>query len=444
MIRFCPNCQSERSLSEIFCEGSIQGQPCGWDLSAEAIHPAGWRPQPVLTQEAIAPPASEPPAASAPLCANGHPLQPGDLMCLECGAAPAEGPLPMQAEATPQPAVTETLIDGWRLLRQIASSDGVRERYLAEHAESARQAVLTLYRPGAEPDPAIYDVIRRLPREHVPEILATGRWDERAYEVVEELTGGSLADLGTVLEDREAVRHVVRELGHALHVFNEAGLRHRDLRPASLLVRSHEPLDLVISGFGSARLSEFDLDIVSPLETSRYMAPEAIAGGVAAASDWWSLGMILLEQLTRGACFEGVNANAFLIHVLANGVALPDDLDPQLHLLLRGLLARDRHQRWQWPQVQAWLNGEAVDAPASADSERTTSKAPASPSAHGASASRRSSPWPRPRPSTGRRPSTTCCAGRSSPGPSTSACRPGCSPACARWPSTRGWRTTSG
>lgn len=165
----------------------------------------------------------------------------------------------MQAEATPQPAVTETLIDGWRLLRQIASSDGVRERYLAEHAESARQAVLTLYRPGAEPDPAIYDVIRRLPREHVPEILATGRWDERAYEVVEELTGGSLAELGTVLEDREAVRHVVRELGHALHVFNEAGLRHRDLRPASLLVRSHEPLDLVISGFGSARLSEFDL-----------------------------------------------------------------------------------------------------------------------------------------------------------------------------------------
>ncbi len=46
--------------------------------------------------------------------------------------------------------------------------------------------------------------------------------------------------------------------------------------------------DLVIGGFGSARLSEFDLDIASPLETTRYMAPEAIAGGVAPASDWWS------------------------------------------------------------------------------------------------------------------------------------------------------------
>lgn len=370
MIRFCPNCQSERSLSEIFCEGSVQGQPCGWDLSGETVHPAGWRPQPVVTQEAIAQPSSTAPA-SAPVCANGHPMDAGDLMCLECGSPPADTAAATQAEPEAGAAATaETLIDGWRLLRQISSTDGVRERYLAEHAESGQQAVLTLYRPGAEPDPAIYDVIRRLPRDHVPEILATGRWDERAYEVAEELTGGTLADLGMVVGDSHTVRHVVHELGQALHAFNEAGLRHRDLRPGTLLVRSREPLDLVISGFGSARLSEFDLDIVSPLETSRYMAPEAIAGGVAAASDWWSLGMILLEQLTQGACFDGINANAFLIHVLANGVPIPDDLDPQLHLLLRGLLARDRHQRWQWPQVQAWLDGEAVEAPASPGSEK--------------------------------------------------------------------------
>lgn len=56
-------------------------------------------------------------------------------------------------------------------------------------------------------------------------------------------------------------------------------------------MRTWEPLDLVITGFGSARLSELDLDIVSPLETSRDIAPEAVMGGVSAASDLWSLGM---------------------------------------------------------------------------------------------------------------------------------------------------------
>jgi len=364
MIRFCPNCHTERALAEMFCEGHVDAHACGWDLAGEPIHPDGWRPQSVVTQAAVQ--ASTVGAVAAEVvCDNGHPMTPGDLMCLHCGASATDG---TAATDLPPPVAdsSETVIDGWRLLRQISSTDGVRDRYQTEHTTTAVQAVLTLYRPGAEPDPAIYDVIRRLPRAHVPEIIATGRWDDRAFEVVEMLTGGTLAELGSVIGDRDAVRHIVSELGQALHAFNEAGLRHRDLRPASLLVRARAPLDLVISGFGSARLSEFDLDIVSPLEISRYMAPEAIAGGVAAASDWWSLGMILLEQLTDGACFDGIHPKAFLIHVLANGVPIPETLDPELALLLRGLLARDRHQRWQWPQVADWLAGIAVPAPPAA------------------------------------------------------------------------------
>ncbi|WP_322048086.1 AAA domain-containing protein [Paraburkholderia sp. J67] len=387
MMRFCPNCKTERTVQEFYCEGTVSGAQCNWDLSSQPIRENGWRPQEVLTAE-LATSLNEAAAGQARppnsqiQCTNGHPMNDGDLMCLECGADPAAQSTGGQAEVSegtspppgvePTPPAAETQIEGWRLMRQISSTDGVRERYIAQHCDTNRQAVLTLYRQGAEPDPSVYDVVKRLPREHVPEIIATGRWDGRAYEVAEELSGGTLADVGIAVRDLATIRHVVDELGQALHSFSEAGLRHRDLRPGTLLVRSREPLDLVISGFGSARLSEFDLDIVSPLETTRYMAPEAIAGGVAAASDWWSLGMILLEQLTEGRCFEGINPHAFLIHVLSNGVRLPDDLDPSLHLLLRGLLARDRHQRWQWAQVKAWLNGEPVDAPSAATSESDT------------------------------------------------------------------------
>jgi hypothetical protein len=240
----------------------------------------------------------------------------------------------------------------------------VRESFVAVRATDGRRAVLTLYAENSEPDPAVYDALRKLPRDHVPEILATGRWHDRAFEVTEELTNGNFSDLLLSSGDVEMVRQIIDQLGRALNAFSEFGLRHRDLRPAVVLVRAREPLDLAITGFGSARLSEFDLDIVSPLETTPYMAPEAIAGGVAAASDWWSLGMLLLEGLTRGACFEGVNEQAFLIHVLTNGVPIPQGLDPSLDLLLRGLLARDRRERWQWNEVRAWLAGEVVVAPA--------------------------------------------------------------------------------
>src|SRR3954465_2167920 len=89
----------------------------------------------------------------------------------------------------------------------------------------------------------------------------------------------------------------------------------------------------------------------SLLEVTRYSAPESIVGAVSAASDWWSLGMIMLEQATAGACFAGVHEKAFLIHVVTRGVELPGDLEPELRPLLRGLLARDPLKRWCWPQV---------------------------------------------------------------------------------------------
>jgi hypothetical protein len=148
-----------------------------------------------------------------------------------------------------------------------------------------------------------------------------------------------------------------------LDALAEVGLRHRDIRPGTLLVRNRDPIDLAIGGFGSSRLSEYDLDIVSPLEVTRYTAPEAVAGGVAAASDWWSLGIVLLEQVTAGKCFEGIDQQAFLIHVLADGVPIPSGIPEDVALLLRGLLARDRHKRWKWKEVQAWLDGQSPEAP---------------------------------------------------------------------------------
>nr|WP_242544243.1 AAA domain-containing protein [Corallococcus sp. NCSPR001] len=213
-----------------------------------------------------------------------------------------------------------------------------------------------------------------MPRDHIPELLATGRHESRAYEVFERIHGGQLAEADFFVKgEPEFLRRMVDELGRALASFTEAGLRHRDLRPSTILLRSREPLDLVITGFGSARLSDFDLESVAPLELTRYSAPEVIAGAVSAASDWWSLGMILLEQVTAGACFANVDVRAFQIHIVTRGVELPEDLSPEQRLLLRGLLTRDPLKRWSWPQLKAWLAGE----PAQADPEATGATAEA-------------------------------------------------------------------
>ena len=235
------------------------------------------------------------------------------------------------------------------------------------HKQSARR-FCTLYRHGAEPDPAVHEILRRLPRDHVPELVATGRFQERPYEVTELIPGGTLRETGVfAARNLDALRRIVEELGGALANFAEVGLRHRDIRPGTVVVRQREPIELIVTDFGSARLSDFDLESVAPLEVTRYSAPESIVGAVSAASDWWSLGMIVLEQASAGACFEGVNEKAFLIHLVTRGVELPTDLEPELRPLLRGLLTRDPLKRWCWPQVRSWLAGKSVEAPIETD-----------------------------------------------------------------------------
>lgn len=348
-VKLCPNCGSERPGDEFQCENVVGGAECGWSLLDEPLRPAGGA-------------APSPPSQVGRSCMNGHALEDGDQLCMTCGAGPADAVDPAGAIA-PDNAPVETdeptAIDGWPLTHRLPTARGqFWESFIVQR--EGGDALLTLYEPGAEPDPAVHELLRRLPDDHVPRLFATGRFGGRAYDVVERVLGGSLAEAGM---GGGGLRSLVDELGRALASFAEAGLRHRDLRPGTVLVRTAETFDLVVTGFGSARLSDFDLEAVAPLTLTRYSAPEAIVGAVSAASDWWSLGMIVLEHATGGACFEGVNDKAFLLHVVTRGMTLPAGLDPTVRPLLRGLLARDPQVRWSWPQVDAWLRGEQVDAP---------------------------------------------------------------------------------
>jgi hypothetical protein len=252
------------------------------------------------------------------------------------------------------------------VLRRVSGDNEPWERFVVRGSD--RDGQLTLYRQGTQLDSDVQNARRRLPRDHAPGLIATGRFNQRAYEVVELTEGVSLQEAGLFASgDVNLLRGVVEQLGRILAAFAETGLRHCDLRPATVLLRQREPLQLAVMDFGAARLSNFDLESVTALDATRYSAPETIAGAVSAASDWWSLGMILLEQATSGGCFEGVNEKAFLIHAVTRGVDVPVDIEPEVRLLLRGLLARDPVKRWGWFQVRSWLAGEAVEPPAEPD-----------------------------------------------------------------------------
>src|SRR3546814_19513107 len=88
--------------------------------------------------------------------------------------------------------------------------------------------MVTIYALGSQPDPDVYEILRTLDRDHVPEVLETGHYGDRAYEVTEDFRGGTFADLGLVADDVATLSRIRAEVGGALAAFDECGLSHRD------------------------------------------------------------------------------------------------------------------------------------------------------------------------------------------------------------------------
>ena len=367
-VRHCPRCGEARPAGELVCQGQFQAQICHWSLLDVLPMPVGA----VQLEKPVGPaapaPASPATASANGHCRNGHPVESGEFMCMVCGE-PAANPTPepgsdncpVSPVASPQ---MPRVINGWRVESELAVISGESDLFLAVREVGAsgaagERAVFKHYRRGIEPEASLYPALRALDPDHGLRLLDAGRCDDRPFEIWEYLPLGTLGAIPAAERAAgEFVRQAVREIGGALHGLAQVQLIHRDLKPANVLVRSRSPLDLVLADFSTATVSEFDLQLTRTRQTTRYAAPETIAGTCSAASDWWSLGVIVLEMLTQGRGFEGVHERAFLLHLVTRGLQVPADLPEEWRELLMGLLTREPARRWGWAEVRRWLGGE--------------------------------------------------------------------------------------
>ena len=269
---------------------------------------------------------------------------------------------------------------GYRIVRELASRGAEAEIYLVERIKAAAEGgvpcILKLYGAHARPRRDILERIRTLgesnPRDFLRVIEAdfdpgSGRW----FEVQEHARCGSLQD---ALDDRSALpperrgaffkegffAGVAREVGRALDALHRAGLLHLDLKPANVLARSFDPMDLVLIDFGIASSLSPDLSkkFTQARGTPMYQSPESWVGSVGRASDWWGLGMILLEIAAGEHPFRGLSPHVIASALATRPVPIPNGLEAGRLELLRGLLTRDMDKRWGWDQVSRWLAGE--------------------------------------------------------------------------------------
>jgi serine/threonine-protein kinase len=159
-----------------------------------------------------------------------------------------------------------------------------------------------------------------------------------------------LQSIGRPLQPHEILR-VARGLLGGLAVVHAAGIVHRDVKPANVLVpRGERMLDeprLIDFGIAVSHGAEVDGD-EAILGTPSYMAPEQLARGAvgAAQSDVYSAGLVLFELVGAGPLFERESLRDRLQARMTEDPPLAGRVPALLTSVFARMLARDPSARF--------------------------------------------------------------------------------------------------
>jgi serine/threonine protein kinase len=232
--------------------------------------------------------------------------------------------------------LTETLAAGRYRIDRVLGRGGMAVVYLARDEELHRRVAVKVLADHLVGDQSFRArflqesrLASRLSHPNVVQVYDAGDADGRPYIVMEYVPGGTVAQRdGLTWEPTVALAlQACAGLQHA----HDAGLVHRDVKPANLLVRDDDVLK--IADFGIARAAELTrlTSHGTVLGTAAYLSPEQAAGEeVTAAADIYSLGAVLYELLTGRTPFE-FDSLAELAALQAGGQIAPvRDLEPSV------------------------------------------------------------------------------------------------------------------
>jgi eukaryotic-like serine/threonine-protein kinase len=205
---------------------------------------------------------------------------------------------------------------------------------------------------------------------NVVTIYDVGEHDGRAFIVMELMRGGSVADVlrkGERTEHQRALRWL-REAASGLDAAHAAGIVHRDVKPANLLLDERDRLG--IGDFGIARLAweEQVTQTGQVLGTAAYISPEQAMGEAAtAASDRYSLAVVAFELLTGEKPFQAEHFAAQARAQIEDDPPRVSELAPDLServddVIDRGM-AKDPGDRWATAEEFVERLGESLTPP---------------------------------------------------------------------------------
>jgi serine/threonine-protein kinase len=272
-----------------------------------------------------------------------------------------------------------TILGGRYRLVELLGQGGMARIYRGHDNQLDRDVAVKLLRPEYGRDPDFSSRFRQeaqnaasLNHPNIVGVHDFGQDEAGPFIVMELVDGEDLASIvkrSGALPPRQAAR-ITAETARALHAAHQRGIVHRDVKPGNVMVNRDGQVK--VTDFGIARaLAEAQITLPgTTLGSVHYFSPEQARGDpTTAASDIYSLGIVLFELLTGHRPWEADSAAAVAMARLAGPAPDPSSLrsgiPSDLVAIDRKALATEPADRWSSASsmaaaLEAFLAGTAV------------------------------------------------------------------------------------
>ena len=226
---------------------------------------------------------------------------------------------------------------------------GMAEVYQAQDNVLGRRVAVKVMLPQYASDAAFAQRFRQdaasaanLQSPYLVNVYDWGQ-DDGTYFIVMEYIRGT--DLKTGIVQRGALnQRKVAEIGsqvcQALSVAHNQDIIHRDIKPQNIMVQPDGNVKVMDFGIARAKNS-VNAKTSTVLGTAHYISPEQAQGKeLTAASDIYSLGIVLFEAATGKLPFDGPDAISVAMKQVNEEPPLPSDFNPDIDPGLESIIVK--------------------------------------------------------------------------------------------------------